>query len=130
TSGACKKQREDEPAAAQDPPKQKKKKPKDDVEACGKTFADVDDTCSCSAEHLGGMVYGTDVFTESSSPCAAALHAGVIKKSGGTVTVKRGKGCDAYVASSKNGVASHGSGKASKSYYFPDKSDGKCRKAE
>lgn len=122
----CKKELADEPGAKPDPVEKKKQS----LDACPKRFADVDETCSCEEDRFGGAVWGTDVFTEDSSPCAAALHVGVIKKSGGAIKVKRGKGCDAFLGSTKNGVASHGFGKASKSYYFPDKSEGKCKKPE
>jgi hypothetical protein len=113
----------------------KKKKKKGGT--CPTTFSELPDaksadeqTCACEEEHMGGPVWGTEIFTEDSSPCAAAVHAGVIKKSGGTITMKHTKGCDVYIGSTKNGVTSHGWDKFGGSFYFPDKGDGKCKKSD
>ena len=66
-------------------------------------------TCRCTSEATtnSAAVWGTDVYTDDSSICRAALHAGVITPSGGTVTMTRGDGLPLYVGSTRNGVMSN-----------------------
>ncbi|HET6637384.1 MAG TPA: LCCL domain-containing protein, partial [Gemmatimonadota bacterium] len=62
---------------------------------------------ACSSGGSAGRVWGTDVYTDDSSICTAAVHAGVIKLgSGGTVTIEIRPGQDAYQASERNGIPS------------------------
>ena len=51
-------------------------------------------------------VQGTDVYTSKSPICPAALHAGVIGKEGGIVTVQLNPGEDSYQGSERHGVQS------------------------
>jgi len=118
---------------SEDSPKKKKAKKADGV--CPSMFKNLkhdDDevSCTCEEDHVGGAVYGTGIYTDDSSPCAAAQHAGLIKKSGGDITMKAAKGCESYSGSTANGVTSHGWGKYDGSFYFPDKGDGKCKKSD
>jgi hypothetical protein len=84
-------------------------------------------TCVCPKGSESGSVYGTDIYTEDSSPCAAAVHAGVIESKGGKIKMKHMKGCPAYTGSKKNGVASTAWGEFGGSFYFPDKTESpKC----
>ncbi len=54
-----------------------------------------------------GQVYGTDVYTDDSPICAAAVHAGAItSEKGGPVTVVIGEGQPRFAGSSRNGVTS------------------------
>jgi hypothetical protein len=55
-------------------------------------------------------ISGTDIYTDDSSICTAAVHAGLITfGSGGTVTVEvRRPGPNRYMGSSRNGVNSRG----------------------
>lgn len=56
-------------------------------------------------------IYGTDTYTDDSSACVAAVHAGLITyESGGTVVVELVAGLDSYPASERNGVSSSGWG--------------------
>jgi TIR domain/LCCL domain len=65
-------------------------------------------TCRCTSEVTQrGSVWGTDVYTDDSAMCHAALHAGVIAPEGGVITVLRGGGRPLYVGSNRNGVASN-----------------------
>jgi hypothetical protein len=65
-------------------------------------------TCRCSDEATqSGTVWGTDIYTDDSSICRAANHAGKIPLTGGTVTVLRGAGRALYVGSTRNGVQSN-----------------------
>lgn len=49
---------------------------------------------------------GTDSYPSDSSICVAALHAGVITRDGGTVTLQLNPGLSAYEGSNRNGVQS------------------------
>ena len=52
-------------------------------------------------------VWGTDVYTDDSSVCTAAVHAGVITlEDPGTVTIEIRPGEDSYEESERNGVTS------------------------
>lgn len=55
------------------------------------------------------LVWGTDIYTDHSSICAAALHTGAITLSGGGVTILELDGLDgirAYRGTARNGVTS------------------------
>jgi hypothetical protein len=75
-------------------------------------------TCGSDSASIGGAVWGTDVYTDDSSLCLAALHAGVVGAGGGTVTVLRGEGRQLYIGSTRNGVASHDFGRYAASITF------------
>jgi hypothetical protein len=65
-------------------------------------------TCRCTSGSTGaGAVWGTDIYTDDSSICRAALHAGVIPASGGAVTLNRADGRALYVGTTRNGVMSN-----------------------
>ena len=62
-------------------------------------------TCSCTTEAaLSGSVWGTGTYTTDSRVCRAAIHAGAIPVSGGTVTVTPAEGLPAYQGSTANGI--------------------------
>lgn len=64
-------------------------------------------TVSCPPGGAPGTVWGSDPYTEDSSICGAAAHAGVITiADGGPVTVAPAPGLQSYPASERNGVAS------------------------
>ena len=65
-----------------------------------------------------GAVWGTDVYTDDSDLCRAALHAGAIGHDGGPITVARSEGRAYYVGSSRNGVASNDYGSYDASIAF------------
>ena len=52
------------------------------------------------------LVWGTDTYTDDSSLCTAAVHAGVITLAGGALRVEAVDGLEAYVGSLRNGVES------------------------
>jgi hypothetical protein len=63
--------------------------------------------CTCSAEAAtSGAVWGSDLYTDDSAICRAAVHAGVIPDSGGAIWAFERPGHDAYPASQRNGVSS------------------------
>ena len=77
-------------------------------------------TLVCPGEGtLSGRLWGTDLYTDDSSICTAAVHAGLINTArGGTVTIELRPGAGAYNASSRYGVNSQGYGAWSGSFVF------------
>ena len=66
-------------------------------------------------------IWGTDVYTDDSSVCTAAVHAGLIKvASGGKVTIQMLDGQSSYRGSKRNGVASQPYGPWGGSYFVVD----------
>jgi len=66
----------------------------------------------------GGSVWGSEVYTDDSNVCRAAVHAGIIDSRGGTVTIEVRPGRSTYKGSSRNGVASGDYGAWSGSFVF------------
>ncbi|MDP2343969.1 MAG: LCCL domain-containing protein [Deltaproteobacteria bacterium] len=54
----------------------------------------------------GGNVYGGPIYTDDSSICASAVHAGFITRAGGRTTLQVSPGQPAYSSSLKNGINS------------------------
>ncbi len=76
-------------------------------------------TFTCSAGVIGGRIWGTDVYTDDSSICTAAVHAGLISpRSGGTVTIEIRPGTASYQASTRNGVTTRSYGNWPGSFLF------------
>jgi hypothetical protein len=65
-----------------------------------------------------GSVYGDGRYTTDSNTCTAALHAGVLKETGGELTVHTDEGCKRFPAANKNGVTSREWGAYRMSYAF------------
>lgn len=64
-------------------------------------------TCHCTASATGsGSLWGTDVYTDDSSLCRAALHAGAVSSSGGLIVATIAPGQASYASSTRNGVTS------------------------
>lgn len=64
-------------------------------------------------------IYGTDTYTDDSSACVAAVHAGLIGfDAGGAVTIELTLGLEAYVGSSRNGVDSNAWGSWPTAFVF------------
>jgi uncharacterized caspase-like protein len=75
--------------------------------------------CTCSAEAAQrGYVRGMDVYASNSSICRAALHAGVITKAGGPVTVIPDAGRKSYPGATRNGVTSYNEEASELSFRF------------
>jgi LCCL domain/von Willebrand factor type A domain len=78
-------------------------------------------SCDCQPAAMKvGSVWGTDLYTDDSSVCRAALHAGVLTASGGKVTVYPYGGQDAYEGSERKGVYSSDYGAFAGSFGFSD----------
>lgn len=79
----------------------------------------VDFECTPDGEPF--TVWGTNIYTDDSSVCTAAVHAGLITfEDGGTVTVQIGEGEDGYIGSLANDVESFDYGSWGGSFSFPD----------
>lgn len=74
----------------------------------------------CSGPFTQGNVWGTAIYTDDSAVCTAAVHAGVIDRSGGTVTIEARPGLSSYVGTSANGVDSRDYGSWNGSFVFVD----------
>jgi hypothetical protein len=61
---------------------------------------------SCPANCNSGVIWGTDIYTDDSSICLAAQHAGVIGLEGGVFFVTIEDGQDSYPSSTQNGITS------------------------
>jgi hypothetical protein len=76
-------------------------------------------TCMCDAQAMQeDPVWGTDIYTDDSGLCRAAVHAGAIPAAGGLVTVERTAGRQLYTGSSRNGIRSSDYGAYSDSIRF------------
>jgi hypothetical protein len=76
-------------------------------------------TYSCPAG--GGLyrIWGTDVYTDDSSVCTAAVHAGlIVLNTGGNVTIEIRPGQDSYTPSTRNRVRSDAHGPWTGSFVF------------
>jgi hypothetical protein len=64
-------------------------------------------------------VWGTGIYTDDSSICSAAAHAGLITaRSGGQVTIKIRPGAKSYNGANRNGVSSQRYGSWKGSFIF------------
>ena len=77
-------------------------------------------TYACPAGgSLSDKLWGTDIYTDDSSICTAAVHAGVISQStGGAVTIEIKPGVKSYRGSYRNGMASKDYGPWQGSFIF------------
>lgn len=76
--------------------------------------------CHCAPVAAGSRIYGTDRYTGDSSLCTSAVHAGVIDAGGGEVSFVMGPGCQQFVATERNGVASTAYGSYGPTFGFTD----------
>jgi len=78
------------------------------------------ETLTCPAGGpTAGRLWGTDIYTDDSSICLAAVHAGLITAAaGGTVTIEIRPGQASYTGSARNGMTSNGYGGWSGSFVF------------
>ncbi len=57
-----------------------------------------------NVDDLNETVFGTDTYPSNNSICVAAVHAGLIDRDGGVVTVQLNPGAAEYAGSSRNGI--------------------------
>ncbi len=75
---------------------------------------------ACPAGGELHAVWGTTVYTDDSSICSAAVHAGVInRREGGVVVIQISGGMDGYESSDANGVSSRDWHEFNGSFSFP-----------
>ncbi len=72
--------------------------------------------CPVCANPAGG-VWGTDFYTDDSSACAAAVHAGAITREGGVVLVTWTRGFSTYAASQRHGLSTADYGAWHRSFF-------------
>lgn len=76
-------------------------------------------TFSCPPGGSAGPVWGTDLYTDDSSVCTAAVHAGRISMSrGGSATIVLKAGAQSYAGSTRRGVTTSGYGPWDGSFAF------------
>lgn len=76
-------------------------------------------TYACPAGGTPKRVWGTDVYTDDSSICTAAVHTGrIIPSIGGTVTIEIRPGQPSYVGTGRNGILSESYGAWTGSFVF------------
>ncbi|HET6638716.1 MAG TPA: LCCL domain-containing protein, partial [Gemmatimonadota bacterium] len=81
-------------------------------------------TYTCPPNGTAGPVWGTDVYTDDSSVCTAAVHAGLITLAGGgTVTIEMRGGEASYRGEDRNGITSWNYGAWGSSFVFPRPGD-------
>lgn len=80
---------------------------------------DAEITFRCPPGGTAHTVWGTDVYTDDSSVCTAAVHAGRLTMAGGgTVRIQIGPGKEAFAGSTRHGVASSDYGPWEGSFSF------------
>lgn len=75
-------------------------------------------TCVCPPGLASGTVWGTDIYTNDSSVCRAAVHAGVITTDGGSITAHPAPGQASYIGTNRNGVTTSNYGAWGSSFRF------------
>lgn len=71
----------------------------------------------CPAEGSAKSIYGNDVYTDDSSICTAAVHAGVISlERGGLVTIEFRPGRSTYGSTTRHGIKSDNYGEWARSF--------------
>lgn len=78
-------------------------------------------TCDCPAGAVAGRVWGDGVYTDDSSVCRAALHAGRIEAgAGGRVRIELAPGRSSYAGATRNGVETQSYGAWGGSFRFTE----------
>lgn len=73
----------------------------------------------CPAGGSLNNIWGTDIYTDDSSVCTAAVHAGLITfASGGRVTIETRPGAASYTGSTRNGITTGSYGSWGGSFVF------------
>lgn len=74
---------------------------------------------TCPPNGREGLVWGTDVYTDDSSVCTAAVHAGLISvANGGRVVIEIRPGQSSYLGSDRNGIRTSAMGSFRGSFVF------------
>jgi len=86
----------------------------------GPEGAQFDLVCPALGGESMGVIWGTDIYTDDSPICVAAVHAGIITTDGGPVIIEIMPAQKAYVSTDRNGVNSLSWGSYNRSYRFRD----------
>lgn len=63
---------------------------------------------TCPPNGTFSVVWGTDLYTDDSSICTAAVHVGrITREAGGSVTIETRPGAESYTGSTRNGVTTN-----------------------
>lgn len=82
---------------------------------------EADVTVTCETDGTPGGVWGTDIYTDDSSICTAAVHVGLITvEDGGEVTFHLIEGQSSYLGTEANGITSSSYGAFHRSFEFVD----------
>lgn len=74
-------------------------------------------TFRCPAEGTAQPIYGSDIYTDDSSICTAAVHAGLISlKRGGVVSIEIRPGRATYGSTTRHGIKSINFGQYGRSF--------------
>lgn len=74
----------------------------------------------CTPDGIEATVWGDGVYTDDSSVCTAAVHAGLITiEDGGRVVIEISEGLDAYETSTANGITTYAYASWPGSFEFP-----------
>jgi hypothetical protein len=74
---------------------------------------------SCPSDGTAQAVYGSDIYTDDSSICTAAVHAGIISiEQGGAVTIEIRPGRSTYGSTIRHGIKSMNFGEYGRSFVF------------
>lgn len=63
-------------------------------------------TCPAGCDASSGSIWGTEIYTDDSSICVAAIHMGLIDETGGEVLVSYAEGQSEYTSTELNGITS------------------------
>lgn len=74
------------------------------IDLRGRNGQRIEFECPAIGDTAMGAVWGTDVYSDDSAVCAAAVHAGAITIAGGTVTIEILPGRATYEGTTRNGV--------------------------
>ncbi len=81
--------------------------------------------CSCTGP-ISGTIWGNEIYSSDSAICSAAIHAGAIPATGGTVTARQAPGCPKYKGVTAHGITSQRWSSHSESFYFVGHGKGAC----
>ncbi|MFL6229382.1 MAG: LCCL domain-containing protein [Pyrinomonadaceae bacterium] len=74
---------------------------------------------SCPSDGTAQPIYGSDIYTDDSSICTAAVHAGLISiERGGVVSIEIRPGRSTYGSTTRHGIKSNNFGEYHRSFVF------------